>query len=341
MSLRSACTAAALLLPSLGACVEHPDVVATRVEEAGGAGNEPPLVTLELTGDFSVNDPSVIRVGNEYRVFGTGTGISQRSSPDLRDFRVEDSVFAAIPAWVEPRVPGITGFWSPDVSEFGGAYHLYYAVSTFGSERSCIGHATADDPLAANAWTDQGEVICSNADGVLEEWNAIDPNVFLDDQGVPWMVFGSYRTGIQLIRLDESGVRADTELITLWTRPPDNDAIQASSLFRRGSDFFLFASFDICCRGVDSTHKIMVGRARSLSGPYTDKDGVALLEGGGSLVLESSERFRGPGSNVLFEDGGRVYNVYHAYDVENAGRATLRIAEVRFDEDGWPVSAGP
>jgi arabinan endo-1,5-alpha-L-arabinosidase len=325
---------------ALAACVERPDVVATFAGAEGGSGGNAPEM-LELTGDLQLNDPTVIRVGESYRLFGTGLGIPQRSSPDLRDFRAEATVFSTQPSWIEARVPGVTALWSPDVSLFGGVYHLYYAASTFGSDRSCIGHAATDDPLAVDPWKDHGEIICSNADGVSEDWNAIDPNVYVADDGKPWLVFGSYRSGIKLIALDADGERADDSLQTLWTRSSENPAIQASSLFRKDSDFYLFASFDLCCQGVDSTHKIMMGRARAVPGPYADRDGVPLLDGGGTLLLESGERFRGPGSNVFFEDRGRVYNAYHAYDADNGGRATLRIAEVRFDDEGWPESAGP
>lgn len=66
-----------------------------------------------------------------------------------------------------------------------------------------------------------------------------------------------------------------------------------------------------------------------------------MLDGGGTLVLEGNTRFRGPGSNVVFLDEGRTFNVYHDYDANDTGRAVLRIAELFWDEEGWPVSGGP
>ena len=311
-------------------CLERPDVL---------AWEEVP-VELELSGDLEVHDPSMTLVRGGYRLFGTGQGISQRSSSDLREFAAEAPVFVQNPAWIEPRVPGVTNLWSPDVSFFGRSYHLYYAASTFGSDRSCIGHATADDPAEANAWTDRGEVICSNTDDTVQDWNAIDPNVVIDTGGTPWLVFGSYLSGIKLTKLDADGALADGELVSIAARNGTTQAIQASSLYRHGRYYYLFASFDGCCRGVDSTHKIAVGRATEIFGPYLDRDGVPLLEGGGSILLESDERFRGPGSNSILLDAGKPHIVYHAYDAENEGRVTLRISTLVFDE-GWPVSAGP
>lgn len=311
-------------------CLERPDVL---------AWEEVPVV-LELSGELEVHDPTIAAVSDGYRIFGTGPGILQRSSPDLREFETETAVFAESPAWIEPRVPGATHLWSPDVSFFDGRYHLYYAASTFGDDRSCIGHATAADPTEPDAWTDRGEIICSNADGTAQDWNAIDPNLFIDTDGTPWLVFGSYLSGIKLIELEPDGGRTKGELVSLASRSGDTEAIQASSLFRHGRYYYLFASFDGCCRGVDSTHKISLGRATALEGPYLDRDGVPLLEGGGSVLLESDDRFRGPGSSTILLDGGKPLIVYHAYDAENDGLATLRISTLVFD-DGWPVSAGP
>lgn len=315
---------------ALAGCLEHPDVL---------AWEEVP-VELELSGDLEVHDPSIVRVSGGYRLFGTGAGIVQRSSKDLREFVLEDPVFTENPAWIEERVPGVTNLWSPDVSYFEGRYHLFYAASTFGNDRSCIGHATADDPSAPGAWTDRGEVICSNTGDTVQDWNAIDPNVLLDRDGTPWLVFGSYLSGIKLTKLDANGELADGVLTPVAARTGDTRAVQASSLYRHGAYYYLFASFDGCCRGVDSTHRIMMGRSEAVEGPYVDRDGVPLLEGGGSVLLESDERFRGPGSNSVLLDGGRPHLVYHAYDAENAGRLTLRISTLVFD-DGWPLSAGP
>ena len=52
-------------------------------------------------------------------------------------------VFDKVPDWAPKAVPGSRGScWAPDISFFGGKYHLYYSVSTFGSRLSCIGLAT-------------------------------------------------------------------------------------------------------------------------------------------------------------------------------------------------------
>ena len=83
-----------------------------------------------------------------------------------------------------------------------------------------------------------------------------------------------------------------------------------------------------------------VGRSRALAGPYLDRAGTALLNGGGTPLLEGDADWAGPGHNAVLFDGLRAFNVYHAYATTN-GASQLRISELAWDEEGWPVSGGP
>jgi arabinan endo-1,5-alpha-L-arabinosidase len=105
--------------------------------------------------------------------------------------------------------------------------------------------------------------------------------------------------------------------------------------------YYLFVSWDRCCNGASSTYNVRVGRSTSVTGPYTDKAGVAMARGGGTLVVAGDDRWKGPGHNAVLVSDGLTYNVYHSYDAMNNGRQTLRISELHWDADGWPVSGGP
>ena len=309
---------------SVAACSGAPDIVAVQPR------------ALELSGDLDARDPSVIESAGTFYLFGTGPGIATKTSTDLRFWQNGPSVFDANPAWIADRVPDVGELWSPTVRFFGGVYHLYYAASTFGSDRSCIGHATRAALDTSDVWSDQGPILCSNTTSTVDHFNAIDPELLLTPGAAPWLVFGSFDTGIKLARLSDAGTLMTSTFIDVAARPNDGGALQASSLFQHAGYSYLFVSFDL-----DSSHRIMVGRAADSQGPYSDRAGTPLLEGGGSLVLGSDARFHGPGSNAILSVGGRDFNVYHAYDTSNAGLATLRIAELVWDDQGWPISGGP
>jgi arabinan endo-1,5-alpha-L-arabinosidase len=298
----------------------------------------------EPEGDIrQVHDPSIIKEGDRYYLFSTRAGIAVRCSNDLVHWRLCGDVFAHLPEWAVKDVPGLRGLWAPDVEYFNGAYHLYYSASTFGSNHSSIGLATNEtlDPASEKyRWLDQGKVIGSNAG---DDWNAIDPDVVLDDHDQPWLAFGSFWGGIKLRKLDRTTGKLspdDLNLYSLASRPRTANApgaIEAPNIIRKGDYYYLFVSFDFCCRGKDSTYNIRVGRSRRLTGPYVDRSGTPMMDGGGTMVVAGAGRWAGPGHCSVLQEKSGDRLVYHAYDVEWHGVATLRIAQIRWDSQGWPT----
>jgi arabinan endo-1,5-alpha-L-arabinosidase len=103
---------------------------------------------------------------------------------------------------------------------------------------------------------------------------------------------------------------------------------------RKHGYYYLFVSFDRCCRGKDSTYKIVVGRASKITGPYMDRDGKPMMEGGGTLVLEGNEAWKGPGHQAVLLEEKRDLLVFHSYR-SDTGRPTLQISTMTWNE-GWP-----
>lgn len=338
------------LLVACAACTARPDVVATEAGAPGGgyaaggaAGNEAGAAAagdvgsdaelLPLAGAIEGNDPSALFDGGKLWIVSGGGAILVATSSDLANVEPATRVFQERPSWIAEQVPDAAGIWSPELAYFGGLYHLYYAVSTIGSSRSCIGHATTELLTAASEWLDTGPVICTKAN---DTFNAIDPNVLQTPDGQVWLAFGSYATGIKLVQLDATGAQTASNLRDIAARPEDGGALQAPALAQHGAFYYLFVSF-----GTDDSHRLMVGRASAVEGPYVDRAGRALLEGGGTALFEPSVRFLGAGSNDVFLIGERSYNIFHAYDAEDGGRAKLRLASMAWDAEGWPISGGP
>jgi arabinan endo-1,5-alpha-L-arabinosidase len=306
---------------------------------------------IAQSGDVTrVHDPAIIKEGDTYYLFTTGRGVPVRTSKDLRTWQSAGSVFEDnLPAWSAEVIEGARNPWAPDISFFNDRFHLYYSISTFGSQRSLIGLATTAtlDPTSPDfGWTDHGQVVDSQPG--RDSFNAIDANVVLDDEGHPWLSWGSFHWGnrhpggIMLLPLDPQTGRPpeDAKAESIAGRP-GNWAIEAPFIVRRGDFFYLFVSFDYCCRGVASTYKIMVGRAEKVTGPYADREGVPMTDGGGTLVLEGAGDVRGPGHNDILAEDGNYWLVHHFYNAANQGVPTLQIRPLSWDEEGWPQAEAP
>lgn len=311
--------------------------------DVGVFDGSPPRV-LALTGATFAHDPTMIEVDGVFYRFWTGDHIPMATSTDLTHWRAGPSVYGGrYPEWVDGwlrEVPGQTfNFpWAPDVSRFAGRFHIYSSFSArFGDNVSCISHLSSDD-IALGTWTDDGPVVCTEGD---ERYNAIDADVALDTEGTPWLAFGSFWDGIMLARLSADGSRADAQLTRLAWAPE----IEAPVLFRRCGYYYLFVTWGLCCpgegRSVDQlSYRVAVGRAEDIRGPYVDRMGVPMLEGGGTLLVQGDAAFAAAGHSDVLVSGGHIYHVYHAYR-RPRGNAELRIAELPFDDEGWPVPAGP
>jgi arabinan endo-1,5-alpha-L-arabinosidase len=174
-----------------------------------------------------------------------------------------------------------------------------------------------------------------------DDFNAIDPNHVIDRDGNHWLALGSFWSGLKLFPLDPKTGKppaGDARRFSIASRPAPATgpvAIEAPFIMERNGDYYLFASYDYCCRGVSSSYYMAVGRAKSVLGPYLGRDGRSMNDGYGTLLLRGDRRFRGPGHCAVLRDGEDIYLVYHAYDAEAEARSTLRIARLDW-QDGWP-----
>lgn len=300
---------------------------------------------------FPAHDPVMIKQDSVYYLFTTGNGISVASSTDMKNWTRLAPVFSSKPEWItEEIVPGFRGnhLWAPDISFVNGTYYLYYSASAFAKNTSAIGVATnktlhPSDPDFK--WVDHGMVVHSVPN--RDFWNAIDPNLIMAGRNEGWLAFGSFWGGLKLVKLspDLLSLAQPEEWYTIARQPrtfalddtdPGDGAIEAPFIYRHYQYYYLFVSVDYCCRGLDSTYKILVGRSRNVEGPYVDKDGVLLSRGGGTLVAEGNEDWAAVGHCSAYIFDGKSYLVFHGYDRRDNGRSKLIIREIKWDGSDWP-----
>jgi arabinan endo-1,5-alpha-L-arabinosidase len=287
----------------------------------------------QVTGDTGVHDPSMVKRPNGgYLVAYTGNGVLLKTSSDRTAFRNTGSAFPGSVPWAAAYNGNSRDLWAPDISYHNGQYYMYYAASTFGSNHSAIFLATSPsgDP---GSWTNRGLVIAS---GGSDNFNAIDPNLVVDAQGKWWLDFGSFWSGIKMIALDPStGLRSGSSVMSLAGR--NGGPIEAPYIFHHGNYYYLYVSFDYCCRGASSTYRIMVGRSTSVTGPYTDRNGTAMTAGGGTQILAGHGSIHGPGGEGVFADTDHDILDYHYY--ADSGASYLGLNFLEYDSSGWPYVA--
>ena len=331
----TAVLAGAASLQTWGAGLEGAAKVAAQPAPEPGGG---------VTGELAVHDPTLwVDAQGDQWVFATGEGLARLYSRNGRHWERRPPVFTAArkPAWWAAHVPAHRGLdvWAPKVFARAGRLWVMYSISTFSKRTSAIGLASvalADGP-GAEAWRDDGVLLTSDETRSDEGYNAIDPDFYADEAGGLWMAWGSWWQGLFVTALDPDTLRPRGAKLNLARR---RGGIEAPTLVRHGAFVYLFMSWGLCCKGVDSTYEMRVGRSTSVRGPFVDRDGVPLLEGGGTLLLASGPRWKGPGHQDLVSTPAGDILVWHAYDAESAGRPQLRRAVLHWDAAGaagWPT----
>ena len=299
-----------------------------------------------------VHDPVMAYEDSTYHIYATGMGIQHLTSLDRKSWTVQPSpVMSVIPKWTMDSVPGFRlHVWAPDVIKYHGKWWLAYSCSTFGKNGSAIG-LLSNRSLSFPVWEDEGCIVTSREK--RDNWNAIDPNFVIDENDMPWMVWGSFWDGIQLARLDTTMHIAKGEKPRTIARRYDPDfkpseanptskyagtnAIEAPFIFKHGGYYYLFVSWDYCCRGAKSNYRVAVGRSKSVEGPYLDREGKDMLLGGGTLFLEGDKQaFEAAGHCAAYTFGDEDIFVCHGYSIAHKGASILVQRPIVWSSDGWP-----
>jgi len=275
-------------------------------------------------GEPYIHDPSTIaECDGKYYTFGTGGGglISENGW-----------------SWHSgAERPG--GGAAPDVMKIGDRYLVIYGATGGGLGGGHNGRILTMwnktlDPKSPDFKFSEAVEVCYS-DG-MEDQDAIDPGMLLDPTtGRLWVSYGTYFGTIRLIELDpKTGFRVKGN-------KEKDIAIdcEATDLIYRNGWYYLLGTHGTCCDGVNSTYNIVVGRSRSVEGPYLDNVERNMMQGGGKMVIAAGDRKTGAGhfGRTIIDEGVEVMSFHWEADFDLSGRSTLAIRPLLWKND-WPVA---
>lgn len=302
-----------------------------------------------------VHDPSLLDFDGTYLCFNTSGNsfCDLRTSKDLKTWKPVGPIMSAAPEWVRKQIPH-RSTWAPAALKLGKTLRVYFCASErFGQNSSVIGmveclNFNPDKPQ--EGWQDRGKLIESKSS--TDNFNAIDPDVFVDQKGRHWMTYGSYWSGLYMVELDpKTGLVLDPKKparhIASNTGERGNP-LEAPYLAYHGGYYYLFVVYGLAAQGVRSTYRMMVGRSKSMDDPFMGFDGKPMTEGGHSDLLKSSPPMFAPGGGNIFQDRhGKWMIAYHFYDGRKYwhrdmwGRPVMQVRDVIWGKDGWPLPGLP
>ncbi len=311
-------------------------------KKMAGADVQLPRVLI-LSGDYrsATSTPEVRKVDGVYYSYNMTGAITIKRSNDLKNWIKVGTLFSARPSWLKQET-GSESIWAPGCYLVGGMLRCYYAVSSSGSQNSAIGMAYSVANKPTVGWKDGGMVIASK-DG--DPYNCIDPNIFVEDDGSTYLIFGSAWTGIYMRKINpETGLLDETEP-TLWHLAQSSEKMEAPYLIKKDGYYYLFLAMGYLNdekKAKTMPYRWAVGRSESLFGPYVDKNGKPLLEGNTSALTENKAGIQGVAHAQCFlDDDGTYYMVAESWEDRSVSKTpvVLHISSIVWNEQGWPVTA--
>lgn len=228
-----------------------------------------------------------------------------------------------------------------------------------GAMYRAIYRATASGEWPRQEWTMEPTPVYYSDTGAFDAQmpRGIDAHVWDGPDGAMHLTFGSWDPEgapvIVIADMDEAtgriegappGKAGSHATVRRALHPVATFGEAAYSFYRRGW-YYLFINLGSCCSGVNSTYEIVVGRSRSVRGPYVDHEGRSFMDRynpdlanfPGKRVLGSEGRFIGPGHTGLLEVGGKLFLSFHYYDGQRDGESRFGVRLLSFDRAGWPV----
>jgi len=292
------------------------------------------ILRLEVDCMAPASCPEIFKHNGVYYNINMTGGMKIKTSTDLINWSNLTTVFNTKPAWIKKEL-GYDSIWAPGYYVVGDKLRIYYCASASGSRNSLIGMVECKTP--AGAFVDKGMVIRSTDS---TPYNCIDPNIFTEDDGTVYLVWGSYVEGIYMRKLNAETGLLDESDTTLHRLADAKDGMEAPYLIKKDGYYYLFVAMGNMSR--NENYHWAVGRSESLFGPYVDKKGRPMLEGYTSPLTEYKSGVQAVGhAQPFLDDNGQWYLVSEMWKDRSDPnkKIQLHISTIVWNDAGWPVTA--
>ncbi|KAE8153971.1 putative arabinan endo-1,5-alpha-L-arabinosidase D [Aspergillus avenaceus] len=310
---------------------------------------------LPNQGHLRAHDPNIIRHEDNFYLFKGGIHAPIWKSAGLSGPWTKVGTVLDGPTVIQKQ--NRTRPWAPTTVEWKGRFYCFYTVSKNGVRNSAIGVASTDS--LESGWTDHGGIIYTKQGPRSHIWpytvsNAIDPAFIADQEtGQPYLVYGSYWDGIFQVPLADdllsvkNAEKPDAKNLVFLPHvkvKPDEGAFMSY----REPYYYLWFSHGKCCHfnkfpTMGQEYSVRVGRSKDVRGPFVDKDGKSLDDGGGTTVYGSNHGLvYAPGGLGVLSGNDTDPDIlyYHYLNTSIGFRHSDAFLGWNYLEykDGWPVA---
>lgn len=278
-------------------------------------------------------DPDIAQYGDTYYIYPTtdgysgwsGTQFHVFSSKDLTNWKDEGIILDV----ASEEVPWTIGFaWAPAIANKNGKYYYYFCAKR-PDHASCIGVSVASNPTGPFTAMKEPlitpELITSEN---VSMWQTIDPSVFIDDDGTPYLLFGNGTPAI--VRLNEDMVSIQRGSMSKLEGA--NDFREAIMVIKRDGTYHFTWSCDDT--GSENYH-VNYGVSDNLYGPIEFQYTI--------LEKDPAQDILGTGHHSIFKINGKdeYYIAYHRfgtplnlYPEEKGCHREVCLDQLEFGADG-------
>lgn len=207
-----------------------------------------------------------------------------------------------------------SGIWAPCMFKMGEKYRIYSGLVK--PSESVIAIFESTSPFGKFRYIKS--ILSSVETGIPD---TIDPCVVYGEDSKLYIFYGSIG-GIYRAELSSDGLTAETspELVVKCTQADGtrNKSYEGVYLYWHDGYWYMFVS----AGNFNSNYRLCVGRSKTITGEFIDRDGNRLLDASATVILKGNkeEAFYSPGHNgEIFIENGKYYMYFHAISNINFG----------------------